>query len=102
MATGYPLSTIAFSVHEAITVLDRPLSPEEIREFLARVYHAGIELGEVDLAVAELKSRGHLQELTHGRLDTVRRRSGGRRASPPDRDRRPVVDGTPNQNFGWF
>ncbi len=103
--TGSHLSTIAWSVHEAITVTNRPMAAPEITALLQRVWNEDLDLVEVEDAVQELVKRGRLQivattENEGERIalyDTFFRNAKGQRASPP-----PRIRDAASPHHGWF
>ncbi len=96
MATTHPLSTVAFSVHEAITVNNRPMSVGDITEFLVRVWDDALEPHEAQEAAAALIVMGKLT-VANGLYDTTLRNARGGRASPAGRDMNPE-----SPTYGWF
>ncbi len=100
MPSELEISTLAWSVHEAVTVNDRPMSAGEIADFLRRVYEDTIENAEVEAALMACIGRMRMRQIGTPEkplFDTLYRKRDGGRASPPGRNR----DHT-SLDFGWF
>ena len=94
------ISAVAYSIHNAIFLANRPMSAAELHRYLARAWEEALELVDVESAIAEMLQRGRLVKVAETEeatlYDTVLRGPDGKRARAPDRVREP------GPNAGWF
>ncbi len=99
--TGEHIGCVAASIHNAIFLVDRPMSAVELAKYLGRAWNNALELVEVEDALQQLIARGRLKVVAQTEeatlYDTVLRGQAGERIKAPARIEDPSLP-----NFGWF